>query len=269
MDSWISFLGGAGYGAVSVIVGQPLDSVKTMMQSRHGFEKSGFVNAVSTLWKTEGLHGFYRGAVPMLIGGSLLRSAQFGVYDASIRTIRAQCNTPNGVERRFGLDWQVICAGFCGGVGRSVVEAPFEFIKVRRQIGEPWKFIDLYKGCSATTIRNGFLFSFFATYNDLMKTYLPFQLHPFFLGGFSASLAWLSIWPLDVVKSRIQSGYHVGKSGWTILKEAKADGSMFRGLTPGLIRSFTANSLSMAFMTWFVAELRKTFDKKAGSGSNW
>ncbi len=40
----------------------------------------------------------------------------------------------------------------------------------------------------------------------------PSNLPPFLLGAVAANLAWLTIWPIDVIKSQIQSGRFEGLS---------------------------------------------------------
>lgn len=78
----ITFAAGASYGMTTVIVGQPLDTVKTRMQgmSKASINSSGGpVNIFFDLYKKEGFRGLYRGGSPLIIGGSMMRSAQFGV----------------------------------------------------------------------------------------------------------------------------------------------------------------------------------------------
>lgn len=61
-----------------------------------------------------------------------MRSAQFGVYENTIRIIRNASGGPiESKDKLFGfIDVQVVLAGFAGGIGRGVVEGPFENIKV-------------------------------------------------------------------------------------------------------------------------------------------
>jgi hypothetical protein len=58
-------------------------------------------------------------------------------------------------------------------------------------------------------------------------------------------LAWLTIWPLDVVKSQLQSGRFEGRHYSALLREIVTTDLAYRGLMPGLLRSFIANGLSM------------------------
>ncbi len=78
---------------------------------------------------TEGVRGLYRGALPMVLGGSLFRSAQFGVYESALAQLRGFDPAPPA--RLLGvLDPHIVLAGFAGGLGRGLVESPFEFVKV-------------------------------------------------------------------------------------------------------------------------------------------
>ena len=103
------------------------------------------------------------------------------------------------------------------GRGYSIVRVVYrpyprfhEYIKVRRQVQQSWKFSEVLSGSGATIFRNGFLFSSFVVYMDLTKQFIPGGLSPFVLGAFCSNMAWLTIWPLDVVKSQLQSGNYAG-----------------------------------------------------------
>lgn len=64
---------------------------------------------------------------------------------------------------------QVVVAGWAGGIGRGMVEGPFEMVKVRRQIVSAWNFNELFQGFGTTLFRNSFLFSSFVVYMDIFK----------------------------------------------------------------------------------------------------
>jgi Mitochondrial carrier protein len=69
----------------------------------------------------------------------------------------------------------------------------------------------------------------------------------FWTGAICSNLAWLTIWPLDVAKSQIQSGdIKYAKMGYfELMGDIVKKRLLFRGLLPGLSRSFIANGLSM------------------------
>ena len=265
-----SFAAGFCYGATTVVVGQPLDTIKTIQQASttsttsKNNNKSMF-QISRKLYGTGGMRAFYRGGIPLLLGGGFIRSAQFGVYSASLqRIVQIQgyrCHAPE--QRYLGgtVDPQVVLAGFMGGIGRGLVEGPFEMVKVRQQVQTRWSFREILKGSGTTLLRNSVLFSTFVVYMDISKLYV--HLSPFWLGGICANLAWLTIWPLDVVKSRVQSGGYEGQSVAAVLRDAARSGHSYKGLVPGLTRSFIANGSSMVvykFVEQKLTELRQGRD---------
>jgi hypothetical protein len=64
-------------------------------------------------------------------------------------------------------------------------------------------------------------------------------------GAVCASLAWATIWPLDVAKSQLQSGNYEGKSFGVLIRDVIQNGTLFRGIGPGITRSAIANGCSM------------------------
>jgi hypothetical protein len=84
-DTMISFAGGGVYGLVTVIVGQPLDTIKTRMQARPENLGTSMFRTGMELVKKEGVPGLYRGGAPLVFGGVFMRSAQFGVYKAVMK----------------------------------------------------------------------------------------------------------------------------------------------------------------------------------------
>lgn len=254
MDNAVSFVSGMVYGITSTAVGQPFDTVKTRMQARPENLRTSALETGAQLFRAEGIRGLYRGAAPIFIGGGFMRSFQFGMYDTALRRLRAgQKEAP---QRVLGIDPHVLAAGFCGGLGRGLVEGPADYIKTRRQVGTLWSFKGMYEaGLPVTMLRNSFLFSSFAVYADWSKLLVPGGLGPFWTGAVCANLAWLTIWPLDVVKSRMQSGNYKGVSFAMLLVDVVHSGDLFRGLLPGLVRSTLANGTAMVMFTFTKAKL--------------
>jgi hypothetical protein len=80
-----SFIAGFAYGGTTVLVGQPLETLKTLTQvhstSGDVTKKPSLVHTATNLYKEGGIRAFYRGGMPLLLGGGLMRSAQFGFYN--------------------------------------------------------------------------------------------------------------------------------------------------------------------------------------------
>lgn len=261
MDNAISFSSGMVYGVTSTAVGQPFDTIKTRMQARPENARTGALETGVQLFRAEGVRGLYRGALPLLVGGGFMRSFQFGFYDVALRRLR---DAREGQSARVaGVDPDVLLAGFCGGLGRGLVEGPADYIKTRRQVGQAWSFSGLYEaGLPVTLMRNAFLFASFAVYADWSKLLVPGGLGPFWTGAICANAAWLTIWPLDVVKSQMQSGNYRGASLSVLLVDAVRSGRLFRGLLPGLARSTVANGMAMVAF----ARTKALLEARFGSG---
>ena len=86
------------------------------------------------------------------------------------------------------------------------------------------------------------------------------NLIPFAKGSICANLAWLTVWPADVIKTQQQSGRYASKTTFQLLQENLRTGRLFRGLIPGLVRSTIANGSSMVVYEFVLTTLTKTFD---------
>jgi solute carrier family 25 (mitochondrial carnitine/acylcarnitine transporter), member 20/29 len=164
------------------------------------------------------------------------------------------------------VQWRVLCAGMFAGVSRACVENPVELIKTRRQTGGAWHVSEIFHGLSITTARNTLLLTNFFVLLDVSSRHVPHLLDgpmaPFFKGGVCATLAWWSVWPLEVVKSQIQaaskmpagageSSHALNRGPLTIVArfryilQTQGIGAFRTGLLAGTLRSIIANGASM------------------------
>jgi len=270
-ENLVTFAAGASYGLTTIVVGQPLDTIKTRMQGLPSASRSSSFQVAKDLFFRENMYGLYRGGLPLFFGGAFMRSAQFGFSGA--------CKT--WLESSFGktqnrwmgiIDWQVVVAGIVGGIGRGIIETPTDFFKTRRQVEKGWTLRHVLDGTGVTLARNMALFSCFVVYLDISKQacqagYVPSclmqpsadGLTPFAKGSICANLAWLTIWPLDVLKTQQQSGNYEGHSTLQLLKTNLQNGRLFRGVLPGLVRSTIANGSSMVVYELVHTNLTQTF----------
>ena len=187
VDTGITFASGAAYGMTTVAVGQPFDTIKTVVQS----SGEGTVAATRKVIAESGvIKGLWRGSLPLVLGGTFMRSAQFGCNDLARDALR-DSSIPSfkigGV-----VESHIVLAGMCGGLGRAVVEGPTEFFKIRQQIVAQWSYREALSGLGVTMGRNTGLFSAFVVYMDLLRPYLGDS--PFVYGATCSNLAWLTVW---------------------------------------------------------------------------
>ena len=241
------------------------------MQGMPSQTKQSMLQVGRDVFTREGLRGLYRGGLPMVVGGSLMRSAQFGV-SGKVADMLKNSSLPE--FKLFGIiDYKVVLAGIAGGLGRGVVEAPADFFKVRRQVEQGWSMRQIVEGTSVTLTRNALLYAAFVVYMDLAKQacaggYVPSalttedgnNLSPFAKGAICANLAWLTLWPMDVVKTQRQSG-NFGEGAVSLLKRNLASGQLFRGVVPGLARSTIANGCSMVVYEYVHTNLSRLWGK--------
>jgi len=213
-----------------------------------------------------------------------MRSAQFGVSGAAKSWLEEHASGGKPAERLFGIfDWQVMAAGAAGGLSRGLVEIPTDFFKTRRQVEHGWNIREVLDGTGVTLARNTVLYVAFMVYIDLSKQlcrngYVPSlllagdnnndddhdddrqkTLTPFAKGAICANLAWLTVWPADVVKTQRQSGNYATQSTLGLLRDNLQTGRLFRGLVPGLMRSTIANGSSMVMYEYVLTTLTKKF----------
>ena len=90
-----------------------------------------------------------------------------------------------------------------------------------------WAPREALSDLGVTLARNTGLFAVFVVWIDVTR---PLNLWPFFSGALCSNLAWLTLWPLDVVKTQRQSGKYVRRSQNLSLKPPISLGSALFGL---------------------------------------
>jgi len=179
------------------------------------------------------------------------------------------------------IDSTVLLAGIAGGLGRALVEIPTDFFKIRHQvqINSNQKLTmdviqkQILDGSFVTMMRNTILFASFIVYVDLSKQACGAGVVPrvlctaegdgltsFAKGAICSNMAWLTCWPMDVVKTQRQSGnYGDGATAFRLLGNNWKSGRLFRGLFPGLLRSTIANGSSMVVYETVQSEMSHYF----------
>jgi len=263
-------IAGSFGGAAQVLVGQPLDTIKTRAQIAPKAMFKGPMDILAQTIRKEGFLALYKGMASPLLGIAGVNSLLFAAYAASKRVVSP---FPDLSIQQIAL------AGGMAGAVNAVLASPVEMFKVRMQgqygsasdkrlrdiAKEMWKEWGLRRGIMrgywVTVAREipayaGFYSAFEFSKRQFQGIYgqqLP--VWALLASGSTGGIAyWLSSYPLDVVKSRIQlrSTPPMSRPWRYILEEIAAVVSeggvkgLFRGLSPSLLRSIPAAGSTFA-----------------------
>ncbi|KAK9473963.1 mitochondrial carrier domain-containing protein [Dipodascopsis tothii] len=139
-DSAVYAIAGASAGVISGVVVCPLDVVKTKLQAQGGFSQHGIISehyynglrgTISTIWRTEGFKGFYRGVVPIVLGYLPTWMVYFTIYEEAKRLL--------GQNKVFQDHPSVahIVAALCAGSASTTVTNPIWVVKTRLMTQSP------------------------------------------------------------------------------------------------------------------------------------
>ncbi|KAL7428747.1 hypothetical protein ACHAXM_001396 [Skeletonema potamos] len=266
-------------GSAGIFVGHPLDSLKVRMQMGGGGSVRSLLSQSSTFGSV------WNGLPAPLAGAAALNACIFLTYGSTTRLWEKYdvTNDGNNDANQNSLAKEAICGGFTGFVS-SFIMCPTEHIKTKlqlnatlyrnsfhaaQQIFTTHGFAGLNRGFMATAIRQspGFCV-YFGTYERLKDSLQTIQCNPLvasiLAGGFAGSLSWAIVYPIDLVKSRIQAlPLHCKKSdrsimhiGNTILKE-NGWRAMYRGFGITVLRAFPVNAVILTTH----CELRALFER--------
>ncbi|KAI0090871.1 mitochondrial carrier [Irpex rosettiformis] len=263
-------IAGSVGGAAQVIVGQPLDTIKTRAQVAPKGMFNGPMDILKQTLRNEGFLALYKGMASPLMGIAGVNSLLFAAYAASKRVVSP--------FPELSLQ-QIAVAGAMAGAANAILASPVEMFKVRMQ-GQYGSKDD--KTLRATVrdmwvkygFRNGIMRGYWITFAREIPAYAGFYTAYEFskrrfakrygkdipvwavlASGSTGGLAyWLSSYPLDVIKSRVQLRdappvgtpvRYIAHEFNAILAESGFSG-LFKGLTPSLLRSIPAAASTFA-----------------------
>ncbi|KAG5867056.1 hypothetical protein JTB14_019122 [Gonioctena quinquepunctata] len=262
----LDFFAGCLGGMAGVIVGHPLDTAKVHLQTQDvkNPRYSGTVHCLRSLMAKEGVRGIYRGVTSPLLGVAGISAVVFGVYGNTQRRLK----DPDSLMSHA-------LAGAAAGLFQSFICSPMELAKSRMQISNtvgkgPLDCLmriytkdgvrGVFKGLGLTIGREvpGYA-AYFYTYELLSR---PDGDEPvstarmLLAGGFAGVVSWVVTYPVDLIKSRMQVDGISSKqytSSYDCLKKTVQSGgisSLFRGLSPTIIRAFPVNAVTFTVVTW-------------------
>ncbi|RYP64204.1 hypothetical protein DL769_006750 [Monosporascus sp. CRB-8-3] len=280
---------GAGYisGAVGILIGNPLDLIKVRLQARDAIAAQ---TASSYVRQFESKSSLITGTAAPVVGYGALNALLFVSYNRS----EAAINGALGLSSNLWTTW---FAGAIGGLATWIVSAPTELIKCRAQLASPpvssWTIArdvlrregvrGLYFGGVVTALRDSIGYGFYFWSYELSSKWVESGRQDsafaqdatkvLLCGGLAGIVTWASIFPLDVIKTRVQTqafgpaatpllesyGAQPGRLGTIEItrKTYREEGLrvFFRGLTVCSIRAFFVNAVQWAVYEWIMLEL--------------
>ncbi|XP_034365565.1 solute carrier family 25 member 48 isoform X1 [Arvicanthis niloticus] len=272
------FVAGWIGGVSSVIVGYPLDTVKTRLQAGVGYTNT--FNCIRMVYKRERVFGFFKGMSFPLASTAIYNSVVFGVFSNTQRFLsQYRCGELQDGPGRSLSD--LLLASMVTGMVSVGLGGPVELIKIRLQMQtQPFQeashglkssavaayqgpvhciativrsegLTGLYRGASAMLLRDipGYCF-YFIPYVFLSEWITPEACtgpSPYAVwlaGGIAGAISWGTATPMDVVKSRIQAdGVYLNKYRGVldcISQSYRQEGFkvFFRGITVNAVRGF-------------------------------
>ncbi|KAA8649600.1 carnitine:acyl carnitine antiporter [Aspergillus tanneri] len=280
-----SLVAGAAGGVCAVVVGHPFDLVKVRLQTAEKGVYSGAIDVVKRTVAREGLaRGLYAGVSAPLVGVTPMFAVSFWGYD---------------LGKTLYTIGQISAAGFFSAIPMTLITAPFERVKVLLQIqgqnppppGQKPKYsggVDVvrqlykeggirsvFRGSAMTLARDGpGSACYFAAYEYIKRTLTPKDANgnvtgelsmPAVLaaGGAAGVAMWIPVFPVDTIKSRLQSAEGRPTIGGTIRSVYASGGlrAFFPGFGPALARAVPANAATFAGVEIAHKLMKKMFDE--------
>lgn len=231
----------------------------------------------------------YKGLTSPLLGVALTNAFLFGIYSHTLELLNknisaTKCHLHQTCQCHSSL-YNVFIAGCISGFFNSFISCPTELIKIQLQnerkisttkiaqkkFGPSKIAINIYKnfgmkglyfGMVITLLRETPSYGFyFITYEYLLRTlHQSYESQYFkdiklmFAGGIAGALGWLSTYPFDVIKTRIQSQRFISTLEYeqrcyqTIIQTfkliLKEEGfkALYRGMNATILRAFPTNA---------------------------
>mmetsp|Transcript_40548 Transcript_40548/g.49185 ORF Transcript_40548/g.49185 Transcript_40548/m.49185 type:complete len:344 (-) Transcript_40548:234-1265(-) len=273
----LHFAGGTLGGMGGIAASYPLDTVKVRMQTTRGIY-NGMLDTIFKIAKQEGMKTFYKGVQAPLVSYGLIKATTFGVYGNCLDYFAERAGDPFHTPTFT----EIVIAGHLSGFAAAFIMAPSDAIKIHMQAASQGKGVfhestwgcakhivktegvgALFRGFTPTALRDGPGMALYYIIYDLCKKYLPglnedgshTALQMMAFGGLSGVVSWLPVYPLDVIKSRIQApGGNQYKSMLDCaVKSSIAEGPwvLYRGCLPVLFAAVPLHgTVFMVYELW-------------------
>ncbi|KAI1195417.1 mitochondrial carrier domain-containing protein [Nemania serpens] len=282
LDTAKDLFAGAAGGIAQVLIGQPFDIVKVRLQTTTQYASA--LDAARSIYAKEGPLAFYKGTLSPLVGIGACVSIQFGAFGYAKRHFEAANAAAGTGDLGYG---QYFAAGAFAGVANSVISGPIEHVRIRLQTqphgaarlyagpldcvrklsaqagGGALGLRGVYRGEAVTVLREaqayGMWFLAFewmmnadARRNDIARDAVPAYKVAFY-GGLAGEALWLASYPLDVVKSKMQTDGFGPDMRYRNMRDCfaqtwRAEGmrGFWKGIGPTLLRAMPVSAGTFA-----------------------
>ncbi|KAF0692193.1 Aste57867_16706 [Aphanomyces stellatus] len=272
----IGFAAGCVGGVMGIIVGQPFDTIKVRLQT-HSTHYTGPMHCARHTLHHEGVRGLFKGLLSPLVGSVPINAIVFGVYGSTLDMLD---------PRPAPALSSVFNAGCIAGFLQSFVVCPTDLVKCQLQVQDGFangrrnfanpldcmRYLShhgggakgLFQGLRVTLLRDtGSYGVYFGVYEG-MRRWFASDSTPSLLvaGGLAGVVSWTIVYPIDVVKSVIQTMPPTATADERrILVQARRlvdvhGASIFtKGLGTTMLRAFPVNAVTFYFYEWTVAAL--------------
>ncbi|KAJ5125295.1 hypothetical protein N7448_004621 [Penicillium atrosanguineum] len=286
-DFWAGYIS----GALGIIIGNPLDVVKVRLQAGNSSVASSRPNSN----RFERASSLVRGAAAPILGYGALNAILFVAYNRSLTSLDSSIKDPTKPE---GVAlYKIWLAGAAGGLASWTISSPTELIKCRAQLdtrpevsswtvakdiyrSRGWR--GLYYGGAITSARDSIGYGFYFWSYELCKRWImtpdesshEAALKVLLCGGIAGIVTWGSVFPLDMIKTRLQAQTvfdsteasesrsllrpRQNMNTFQIAREVyRAEGMLafYRGLGICSIRAFIVNAVQWAAYEWLMKSL--------------
>lgn len=228
-------LGSTAAGIASTILGHPLDTIKTHLQTN-----PKLLNSFQTMQELK--FGIFRGIGPPLCSAIAMNTVMFSVFD--------QVNKVVG---------DPFLAGILSGFATAMISTPTDYLKIHAQLTgkrslsilQATSPLLLYRGHAANLCREGtFTMVYLGLYDHLShsKQEQKSLLSVATISSITGALAWVVSYPFDTTKTLIQSGKSM--SAVTSLLQSNGLSSFYKGCAASTGRAMVVTSSRMIAYEW-------------------
>lgn len=244
-DHLKEIVAGSAAGIMQTLVGYPFDTVKVRYINS---DTKSIRSCIQMMIRDNGVRSFYQGIKSPLYGGVFYNTNMFLSYRLFDNYLSS------GTSSIF---YDSFICGSLVGVTTTFFECPIDLVKTQMQIDKRLTFRGmimgtniktLYRGFTPTIIRNipasGFYFGVYNYVYNYYKSNNQPLLGSLVAGGSAGAICWSSTYPLDNIKTRIQSDGLTNRKYKNMLDCIRKTSfrNMWNGFIPCIVRAVPVNA---------------------------